>query len=528
MNKQSELIYGAQVALCLLAVLAIPSQAIAQSQPTPDLSTIAAPDPLTQPIEPDVPNAEPAASPVQVAAGGVDPSSTQISSLNRINDRYQCGIAPIRQEISRSDLLKNMDICLTTLELKMAQNMTTISPEDIAELKNLSQTFREELSDIDNRINTIDNRISIAQNASTFSTTTKLNGEVIAGATTYSGASPNASNTVFSNRVRLNFDTTFTGQDRLRTRLQARNTPNLNAVTGTNMTRLGFDGGEGNQSLVSLLQYTLPVFERSRLIIETTGSEFNENMYTFNPLLTSSGSGSISRFGRYNPVYRQSNDGAAITLDHRFDNAWTGSIGYAIPGAFGATASNPASGSGIDGSNALIAQVRYQPTSDVNFGLTYARSYHSAGAGVSGGTGSAQADLPFGANPVTADHFNFLATARISPGFVLSGWAGMTYAQRLNGPGGTADIYNFAVSAAFPDLGAQGNVLGLIVGMPPKLTGGSIPANTGTSLHLEALYKMRMSENLDLTPGVLLITNPDHNNTRPSEFVGTVRATFKF
>jgi Carbohydrate-selective porin, OprB family len=33
---------------------------------------------------------------------------------------------------------------------------------------------------------------------------------------------------------------------------------------------------------------------------------------------------------------------------------------------------------------------------------------------------------------------------------------------------------------------------------------------------------------LDITPGVLLITNPEHNSSKPSEFVGTVRTTFKF
>jgi hypothetical protein len=54
-------------------------------------------------------------------------------------------------------------------------------------------------------------------------------------------------NTIFADRVRLHFDTSFTGKDRLRARLQARNfTTFSGGVTGTNQTRLGFDNTNNN------------------------------------------------------------------------------------------------------------------------------------------------------------------------------------------------------------------------------------------------------------------------------------------
>jgi hypothetical protein len=499
-----ELSQGVKLALGLTVLVGI--------QPT--LSAAANPSPVQE----AVPQLQ------QVAkTTAVGPEDAQVQILNQLNSRYKCGIRPVTETINRDDFLRDAATCIANLERKMAQNSGVVSPEDVEQLKSLTQVFNDELSDLGNRINTVENRIALAQNTSTFSTTSKLAGEVIVGLTTYSGATPDASNTTFSNRVRLNVDTTFTGKDRLRTRLQSRNTTSLSAVTGTNMTRLGYDGDESNQTNVSLLQYTLPVFDRSRLILETVGSEYNENMYTFNPLLTSSGSGSISRFGRYNPVYRQSGDGAAATLDHRFNDQLTGSIGYAVPSG----AADPVTGV-FNGGNSVIAQMRYQPSPDINLGLTYARSYHINGSGVTGSTGSARANRPFGAGSrATANHYNFLASAKVSPGLVLSGWAGLTNASR-EGAAGNADIFNFAVSAAFPDLGAKGNVLGLIVGVPPKVTGGSIAPDPDTSLHLEALYKIKMSDNLDITPGIMLITNPEHNSSRQSEFVGTVRTTFKF
>jgi hypothetical protein len=295
---------------------------------------------------------------------------------------------------------------------------------------------------------------------------------------------------------------------------------------------LGFDGSEDNASFVSLLQYKTPFADKGTVILETVGSEFNENMYTFNPLLTSSGSGSISRFGRYNPVYRQSADGAAATLEYKLSDRLTGSIGYAVPGVI---ASNPNTGTGLfNGSNAVIGQLRYQAAAGVDLGLIYARSYHSGGSGVTGSTGTALANNPFGGGaPTTANHYNFLASAKLTPGFVLSGWAGLTNATRETTAGGNADIFNFAVSAAFPDLGAKGNTLAFIFGAPPKVTSNSVAGRVDNAnpLHLEALYKIKFSDSIDITPGVLVITSPDsaaNASNNGTEYVGTIRTTFKF
>jgi len=44
-------------------------------------------------------------------------------------------------------------------------------------------------------------------------------------------------NTILADRARLNFDTSFFGRDRLRTRLQAQHYTPFGTITGTNMTR---------------------------------------------------------------------------------------------------------------------------------------------------------------------------------------------------------------------------------------------------------------------------------------------------
>lgn len=411
----------------------------------------------------------------------------------------------------------------------------TVTKEDLDAIKELTESFRPELESLDGRLKVVEQKTDELKDKS-FSTTTKLAGEVIFALTSYGGVTATATrpsgNTIFSDRVRLNFDTSFAGKDRLRTRLQSRNIAPLsgNTVTGTNMTRLGVDGNENNATSLSLLQYTFPLSKETKVIVETVGSEFNEDMNTFNPLLASSGSGSISRFGRFNPVYRLSGDGTAVVVNHKFSKELGLALGYAVPGS---TASSPALGSGLfSGSNAFIGQLGYSPSSDLDLGLVYARSYHSGGSGVTGSTGSGGANNPFGGAPTTANHYSFLASYKIGSGAVLSGWAGFIDANRETVAGGSANISNYALSLALPNLVQEGDTLAFIVGVPPKLNSrsgtGLAAADPDTSLHLEALYKMKLSKNLEITPGLLVITNPEHRSANSTEYVGTLRTTFKF
>ncbi len=489
--------------------------------------------------------------------GSLELSDSNVQFLKSFNDRHKCGMANIDAAISRADFANNIVVCLTSTEVKLAQDPSAIPASELAQLREVVDQFSNEVSYLGNRLETVEKKLAAVQKASSFSTTTKLAGEVIVGITGNSSQTrtgdTNSGNITFADRVRLNFDTSFTGKDRLRTRLQSRNLTPLNGSagnggTGTNMTRLGFDGNENNGTSLSLLQYTLPIFNGSKLIVETTGSEFNENLYTFNPLLASSGSGSISRFGRYNPVFRQSGDGAAATADFRLSPEFSFGVGYAIPNGVNISNANAVTsandtgvGSGVFGGNyAGIAQLRYQPSPDLDLGLSYTRSYHNNGAGVTGSTGSSVANNPFNGSPTVANHYSFLASAKLSPGFTLSGWLGLTNASLENGgiTTGSADIINGAITAAFTDVGAKGNTLGFIIGVPPKVSSinSSLAANRtrynpDTALHLETLYKIRVSDNLDITPGVLLITSPESAPgaaNRGSEFVGTVRTTFKF
>ena len=52
--------------------------------------------------------------------------------------------------------------------------------------------------------------------------------------------------------------------------------------------------------------------------------------------------------------------------------------------------------------------------------------------------------------------------------------------------------------------------------------------DTGTSYHAEAFWRYRLTDNIDITPGVLVIVNPEYNRSNPIDYVGTLRTTFRF
>jgi carbohydrate-selective porin OprB len=85
-----------------------------------------------------------------------------------------------------------------------------------------------------------------------------------------------------------------------------------------------------------------------------------------------------------------------------------------------------------------------------------------------------------------------------------------------------------------PDLGKKGSVAGVIVGMEPKVTGGSGLLRTtfgrdpNTSLHIEGFYQYALSDNIAITPGVVWITKPNHDSANDDVVIGTIRTTFTF
>jgi Carbohydrate-selective porin, OprB family len=242
---------------------------------------------------------------------------------------------------------------------------------------------------------------------------------------------------------------------------------------------------------------------------------------TLNPLFDSSGRGSISRFGRRNPIYRQVGS-TGVGMYYNPTKWMTISVGYLAD-----KADDPKVGL-FSSPYSAIAQIAIRPTRKLELGLTYLRSENS----IDTGTGSKLANDPFddAASAITANSVGLELNATVQKHLVLGGWIGYTHAVANDLPNQpSADILNYAVTAAMPNLGRKGNLGGFIFGQPPKVIRNALGSkfeDSQTALHIEAFYRMQVTDALSITPGVFVVTSPE--NGRDPIVVGMIRTTFRF
>ncbi len=475
--------------------------------------------PQTRPIQ-----LNPVAVPPPPQVGG---SVWALTTLQSLAERYGCSVPMGNQEITRTEFATSLNGCILKMEEAIATKAVEPVKEDIAALETLQQEFASELATLIIRLD------EKADKSRQFSTTTKLAGEAIFAAADTVGNNATGSDRtvpVFGYRARLNFNASFTGKDQLRVRLQARDVPQFSGgtSTGTNMTRLSFDGQGGSGVTIDDFFYRFPVGSNTNVWLIANGYG-SDNLAPHLSPISSSGRGAISRLARFSPIYRQV-EGPGVAIQHQFSDDVNLSLAYRARNGTNATPGN-----GIfNGNYGALAQLTVKPAAGLDIGVQYANTYFPAGAAnVAGGTGSDFAQTPFAANTATeASTYGVVASYTFSPEFSLSGWAGYTNAKGQSGTdaGRSASVSNWMMTLGFPDLGQKGNFGALSVGMPPKATDNDNAArrDSGTSLHVEASYRHQVSENIAVTPGLVVITNPNHNSTNPTQIVGVVRTTLSF
>jgi hypothetical protein len=357
-----------------------------------------------------------------------------------------------------------------------------------------------------------------APSGNQFSNTTKLQGQVIFGLT--SGLSGDISrNAVLGHRTRLELITSL-GNGTLTTRLQAsglglsNNAPGATVTTPEGTSSFA-DGATDSRVGIGLLRYEMPIGPNTQMMVVANAAGEDEFTDSINPLFDGDGAfGAISRFGNRPSIYYFAT-GAGAGVRHKFSENLEGSVVYLAN-----SANNPAPGSGLTaGGYGAIAQLAYKSPNNPNtkVGFTYVNAYNA-----NPGTGSNNAN-PGGASNM----FGIAASVGVSSNLALGGWVGY---NKNNTAEGDRDILNWAVTAAFPDLGAPGNLGGLIVGQEPRVTSasGTAVADPGSSLHLEGFYQFKVSENVSITPGLIYLTAPDHNSANAGALIGVIRTTFTF
>ena len=465
----------------------------------------------------------------------VRPTDWAFQALQSLVERYGCivgypdGTYRGNRALTRYEFAAGVNACLDKITQLIGSTGNLVTRDDLAILQRLQEEFAAELATLRGRVDGLEARTAELE-ANQFSTTTKLAGEAIfAVSDTFVGDGINLEDddtvTNLGYRVRLNFNTSFTGRDLLRTRLQALNVPNYSAATatGTNMARLGFDGNDNSNFTLDELYYRFPM-GGATFFVGPKGLDLDEIADTVTPF-NSTGTGAISRFGVRNPAVFRGPQGAGASLTFNLGSL-RATAGYL---AGDSDAPNPAEGRGVaNGSFSALGQIGFF-SGPFDLAFTYTHKYNRAGdVGIMGGTGSSLANRPFGQATTQADNYGVQVNFKPSPRFQLGGWYGYTKAEQLRGGNNDATIQNGAITLALADFGRQGNLLGFVFGVPPKVTESDVARNRNTSYHLEGFYRFQVNDFISVTPGVYVIMNPEHNNRNDDIWVGLLRTTFSF
>jgi hypothetical protein len=476
----------------------------------------------------------------------VSPTAWAYEALRGLVERYGCIVGyPDRtyrgeRALTRWEFAAGLNACLNTLE-RLIQDGIAVAKEDIEKLQRLAAEFQSELTALGARIDNLEQRTAFLEDHP-FSTTTTLEGEVVMAVYGVAAGEKNGGEAIpqvpaFGYRARLELNTSFTGEDLLFTRLATGNIANLAETTGTFQSKLQFTQPDNNDLFAEVLFYSFPVMENFNVWIEAFGGAKDDFTNTLNFLDGDGGSGALSAFGTRNPIYYIS-----------------GQTGLGFQGNFGALqisggylagdANNPNPGNGLfNGSYSALAQVGYVPDEHFGVALTYLHAYNLLDTG----TGSQRSNFRFfteelfgEAVPTINDSLGLEFTWRLFEGFVLGGWGGYTKATTLSTldgqlDRGTLDIWNWAITLAFPDLFKEGNTAGLIFGMQPWVSSSTITITDGTptndrdtSFHIEGFYQWALTDNIAITPGLIVITSPNYNDRNSTLVIGTIRTTFTF
>ena len=203
--------------------------------------------------------------------------------------------------------------------------------------------------------------------------------------------------------------------------------------------------------------------------------------------------------------------------------------------------SSPQRGEGLfNGQFGVGAQLNYAPSANTGVAFSYLHNYIPAGQysdfSALGYTGINNTDNPFDDAASVTDHYAVIWTWQLADWFSLEGWGMYSDARGRSGErrGDSADIWNWKVSLAFPDLLKEGNVGVVSVGQPPNATfisnNNNVPdatvGSTDSPWFVETFYLYQLTDNISVTPAIWVNINPA--NDRDPLWVGALRTSFSF
>ena len=443
----------------------------------------------------------------------VKPTDWAYQALNNLVERYGCvagypnGTYGGGQSMTRYEAAALLNACL--------DRVTEVTDE----LKRLQAEFAQELAVLRGRVDKLEAQVGELE-ATQFSTTTKLRGEatfVLGNVDNYKTKTGEVANTAFNYDVRLNFDTSFTGKDLLRTRLRS---SNFSADPfGSSSSLFKLDKADNTQSdvgdnvVIDRLYYSFPVFNNSTTL--TAGAKVRNTEMAWVPSVYRSEILDFFAVAGAPGVYNKATGAGFGALWKQGNTGFVAGVNYVAQngdnsdtGVFNET-----------GALNTLAQVGYRGQ---NWGLGFGYRYGTEGTrvrtynGLNGASGS-------------------LVPGQTSNGYALnaywqptqSGWVpSISAGYGWNTVSGTAsaatDSESWFAGLQWADVFAKGNSAGIAVGQAPTAT------DLEKSTMMEIFYKYQVSDNISITPAIIYASDNQRLSNNSSNWGGVIQTKFTF
>jgi hypothetical protein len=459
-------------------------------------------------------------------------SQNQVTSINQFSDvratdwayqalanlieRYGCvagypdGTFKGRQALTRYEAAALLNACL--------DRVTEVTDE----LKRLMAEFEKELAVLKGRVDGLESKVETLE-AQQFSTTTKLRGEasfILGGTPDFNSpnrlsdgtrpAQPNQ--TTFNYDLRLSFDTSFSGQDLLRTRLRSGNFTGLPFSRSSQIFQLDKATNTAGGIDIDRLFYRFPVGKS--VTISVGPLILNTGMISFIPSAYKSDIldffGLVGATGVYN---KATGTGVGLSWRQQVEKGnpfLTFDVNYVANNGFNdSTIGAFSPDSGIN----LLTQLGVLGT---NWGAAVAYRYGTEGSRIrtpnfspgtlADGEDSSSVSIAGYWSPIDASW-----APSISAGYGYNG-----------GSGGFSDSQSWMVGLQWSDVFMEGNNAGVAFGMPPFTND-----NDTESWLLEVFYKYQVTDNISITPAIFYAS--DYRSNRGFDtWGGVIQTTFRF
>ncbi|WOD37804.1 iron uptake porin [Nodosilinea sp. E11] len=435
------------------------------------------------------------------------PSDWAFQALQSLVENYGCIQGyPDRtfrgqRSMTRFEFAAGLNACLDVIATLIAQS--GINPDDLATIRRLQEEFQAELATLRGRVDALEAETATLR-AQQFSTTTRLRGQVDLHLVTPfdilegRGAASETSTSVAS-RARLNFDSSFTGRDRLRIRLQSRD--------GNAVVPFGglANAGSSDNFNVSIddFYYRFPLGNRITVTAAPRGLSGGD--WVTSSIVPFDGPSVADAGGpQFYDAGGSSSNGAGLGVNIAFTDNLVLDLGYTA-GNPGAT--QPNVGLFAAANQSYIAQLNFLTDGFFNAAVAYLHNDRSQTFALNN-TGVAAA-------PGGTDTFAGLLNLDFG-GFFIAGHGAFT---SFNG----GDDFSWTAGFGFNDFLLEGSQLGIYGGQLPQLVGRS-----ENPFLIEGYYEIPFNRFLTITPALIYGEANQVAFTDNTGFWGALRATFRF